>query len=129
MKEVTGGRGVDVLFDPVGAPRSDDVRENLRSLAWNGRYLVVGFAGGEIPRVKLNQTILRSISFVGVAYGASAIVDPPANQALFARLFDWYRAGKVTPHVGHRFPLARRRRRDPTMRERDALGKIVIEVR
>ncbi len=125
VKEVTDGRGVDALFDPVGGA---DVRENLRSLAWNGRYLVVGFAGGEIPNVKLNQTILKSISLVGVAYGASAIADPPANRALFAQLFDWYRAGLLDPAIGHRFPLESGADAIRVLGERRAMGKVVIEV-
>jgi NADPH:quinone reductase len=129
VRELTGGRGVDVVFDNVGAPEgSDDVRDLLRCLAWNGRYLVVGFAGGGIPRVALNQTILRSISLVGVAYGASAIADPASNRELFARLFDWYRDGKVVPYIGRRFPLADAAAAIRTMHDRDALGKIVIEL-
>ena len=127
---VTDGRGVDVVFDNVGAPKgSDDVRDLVRCLGWNGRYLVVGFAGGGIPSLALNRTILRSISIVGVAYGASAIVDPPSNAALFAQLFDLYRAGKVTPHIGHRFPLEAAAQAVATLSDRQALGKVVITTR
>jgi NADPH2:quinone reductase len=125
VKELTGGRGVDVLFDAVGGP---DVRDYLRCLAWNGRYLVVGFAAGEVPKIGLNQTILKSISVVGVAYGASAIVDPAGNRALFAKLFDWYRAGKIKPHIGHRFSLDKGAEAVRTLTERRALGKVVIEI-
>jgi NADPH:quinone reductase len=126
----TGGRGVDVVFDNVGAPvGSDDVRDLVRCLGWNGRYLVVGFAGGGIPSLALNRTILRSISIVGVAYGASAIVDPASNGRLFAQLFELYRAGKVTPHIGHRFPLEAAAQAVATLSERHALGKVVITTR
>jgi NADPH2:quinone reductase len=125
VKELTRGHGVDVLFDTVGGP---DVRDLLRCLAWNGRYLVVGFAGGEVPTIALNQTILKSISIIGIAYGASAIVDPAGNKALFAQLFEWYRQGKVRPHIGHRFPLARGADAIRTVGERRALGKVVIEM-
>ena len=129
MRELTGGRGVDVVFDNVGTPvGSDDIRELVRCLAWNGRFLVVGFAGGGMPRIAFNQTILRSISVIGVAYGASAIADPPSNSALFEQLFQWYREGKVTPHVGHRFDLAHAAEAVRTLREHDALGKVVIDV-
>jgi NADPH:quinone reductase len=86
IKQHTGGRGADVVFDTVGGP---DVREPLRSLAWNGRYLVIGFASGDIPTIKVNQTILKCISIVGVAYGLSAILDPRANTEDFKHLFDW----------------------------------------
>jgi NADPH2:quinone reductase len=123
--ELTGGRGVDAVFDPVGGA---DVRDLLRCLAWNGRYLVVGFADGAIPAVPLNLTILKSISLVGVAYGASAIVDPETNDAAFAQLFAWYEDGRVRPHVGHRFPLADGRAAVATLRDRAALGKVVIEI-
>jgi NADPH2:quinone reductase len=127
VAELTGGRGVDILFDNVGAPEgSDDIRELTRCVGWNGRYLVVGFAGGGIPRILLNRTILRSISFVGVAYGASAIVDPAGNRELFAQLFELYRAGKVTPHIGHRFPLDDAAEAVRTLSSRRALGKVVI---
>jgi NADPH:quinone reductase len=125
VKELTGGGGVDALFDNVGGP---DVRDLLRCLGWNGRYLVVGFAGGDVPKVGLNQTILKSISIIGVAYGASAIIDPAGNRALFAQLFEWYRQGKVKPHIGLRFPLDRGADAIRAMTERKALGKIVIEI-
>jgi NADPH2:quinone reductase len=125
VKELTGGRGVDVLFDPVGG---SDVREYFRGLAWNGRYLVVGFAAGEIPTVTLNHTILKSISLIGVAYGASAIADPQMNADNFARLFDWYRAGLVQPVIGHRFPLEETADALRVVHERQAMGKVVIEI-
>jgi NADPH:quinone reductase len=127
VKELTGGRGVDVVFDNVGAPTgSDDVRDLLRSLAWNGRYLVCGFAGGGIPKVALNQTILRSISVVGVAYGASAIVDPARNRALFAQLFTLFEEGRIAPHIGATFPFEQAADAVRTLRDRKAMGKTVI---
>jgi len=125
VKELTGGRGADVLFDTVGGP---DVRDLLRCLGWNGRYLVVGFAGGDVPTIRLNQTILKSLSVVGVAYGASAILDPAGNRALFDQLFSWYRDGKVRPHIGARFPLADGAAAVRTLGERRAMGKVVIEM-
>ena len=125
VKEATGGRGVDVVFDTVGGA---DAREQLRCLAWNGRYLVIGFAGGEIPVVKVNQTILKGISVVGVAYGMSAIIDPAANAEDFAQLFAWYRQGLVTPAIGHRFTLEQAADAMRVVHERKVLGKVVIEV-
>jgi NADPH:quinone reductase len=123
--ELTDGKGVDAVFDPVGGA---DIRDLLRCLAWNGRYLVIGFADGAIPTVPLNLTVLKSISLVGVAYGASAIVDPPTNDAAFAQLFAWYEAGLVHPHVGHRFPLAEGARAIATLHDRAALGKVVVDI-
>jgi NADPH2:quinone reductase len=125
VKEATAGRGVDLVFDAVGGA---DAREQLRCLAWNGRYLVIGFAGGDIPVVKVNQTILKGISVVGVAYGMSAIIDPAANAEDFAQLFEWYRQGLVTPAIGHRFPLRQAADAMRVMHDRKVLGKIVIEV-
>jgi NADPH2:quinone reductase len=125
VEEHTDGRGVDVLFDTVGGA---DVRDHLRCLAWNGRYLVIGFASGEIPTVKLNQTILKCISLVGVAYGMSAIMDPAANAADFRQLFDWYEQGLVHPAIGHRFPLDRVEEAMEVVYDRRALGKVVIDM-
>ena len=125
VKDATDGRGVDVVFDTVGGA---DVREPLRCLAWNGRYLVIGFAAGEIPVLKLNQTILKSISVVGVAYGMSAIADPVANAKDFAQLFDWYEQSLVTPAIGHQFPLRDAAEAMRVVYEREAIGKVVVEM-
>ncbi|HEX4017199.1 MAG TPA: NADPH:quinone oxidoreductase family protein [Frankiaceae bacterium] len=125
VKEATGGRGVDVVFDAVGGA---DAREPLRCLAWNGRYLMIGFASGEIPAVKLNQTILKGISIVGVGYGMSAVLDPAANAQDFQQLFAWYEQGLVTPFINDRFPLAQAADAMRVLYERRAMGKIVIQV-
>ncbi len=125
VKEATGGRGVDVVFDAVGGT---DAREPLRCLAWNGRYLMIGFASGEIPEVKLNQTILKGISIVGVGYGMSAVLDPAANAEDFQQLFAWYEQGLVTPSIKDRFPLAQVADAMRVLYERRAMGKVVIEV-
>jgi NADPH:quinone reductase len=100
----------------------------LRCLGWGGRYLVIGFAGGEIPVVKVNQTILKGASIVGVAYGMAAIADPAANRAHFDQLFEWYRKGLVTPAIGHRFALSDAADALRVVHNRAALGKVVIEM-
>jgi NADPH2:quinone reductase len=125
VKELTGGPGVDVVFDPVGGA---DFREYMRCLAWNGRYLVVGFAGGEIPSIGLNLVLLKSISVVGVAYGASARLDPDANANNFQQLFRWYDEGLLKPAIGHRFPLEHGADALRVVSHRGALGKVVIEI-
>jgi NADPH:quinone reductase len=125
VRELTDGHGADVVFDTVGG---SDVRDLLRAMAWNGRFLVVGFAGGEIPTFRANQTILKSISIVGVAYGASAIADPAANRRDFDQLFAWYGAGLVRPHIGHRFPLEQAADAIRVVGERRALGKVVVDL-
>jgi NADPH2:quinone reductase len=125
VREITGGHGADVVFDAVGG---EDVRDLLRAMAWNGRFLVVGFASGAIPTFRANQTILKSISIVGVAYGASAIVDPASNRQDFDQLFSWYEAGLVRPHIGHRFPLDRAADAIRVVGERRAMGKVVVDI-
>jgi NADPH2:quinone reductase len=125
VKDFTGGRGVDVVFDPVGG---SDFREYLRCLAWNGRYLVVGFAGGEIPSVGLNLILLKSVSIVGVAYGASARLDPAANAEDFDRLFRWYDEGRLRPVIGDRFPLEQGADALRVVGNRGALGKVIVEI-
>lgn len=120
---LTDGRGVDVVFDPVG---DDLFRPALRSLAWNGRYLVVGFAGGEIPQLGVNYTILKSVSVVGVAYGMSAIHDPAMNAENFERLFDWYEAGLLKPHIGKRYACEQLPDALRELHAGHALGKTVV---
>lgn len=115
----TGGESTS-SFNPVGGA---DIREPLRCLAWNGRYLVIGFAGGEIPRVKVNQTILKGVSIVGVAYGMSAIADPAGNREDFDQLFSWYREGRVTPSTGDRFSLAETAEAMRVVRDRRARAR------
>ena len=114
------------MFDPVGGA---DFREYLRSLAWNGRYLVVGFAGGEIPQIGLNLVLLKSVSIVGVAYGASARLDPAGNaDDVRAAVRAGTTPGCSTPVIGHRFPLERGGDALRVLRDRGALGKVIVEI-
>jgi NADPH:quinone reductase len=124
-KAATDGRGVQVVFDNVGGR---DIRDLMRCLAWQGRFLVNGFAGGEIPTVALNHTILKNISLIGVAYGMSAIIDPAANAEDFQQLFAWYDEGLVTPAVGAKYPLANGADALRAVWERRAVGKVVVEM-
>jgi NADPH2:quinone reductase len=94
----------------------------------SAHYLVIGFASGEIPAIKTNQTILKGISIVGVAYGMSAATDPLANPEDFEPLFAWYRKGLIRPAIGQRFPLADAADVMRVVFERRALGKVVIEM-
>jgi NADPH2:quinone reductase len=125
VRDATDGRGVDVVFDPVG---SEDGREQLRSLAWGGRFLVVGFASGHIPTVSVNQTILKNVSIVGYAWGPAAARDPAGNREDFEQIFAWYRQGLVTPLIGDRFALHDTADAIRAVHERRAIGKIVIEM-
>jgi NADPH2:quinone reductase len=125
IKALTGGRGVDVVVDPVGGPYTEPA---LRSIAWRGRLLVVGFAAGEIPRIPLNLTLLKGTSIVGVFWGDFLRREPQAFRESVDHLGRWYREGKIAPHVSATFPLARGAEAIKLMAERKALGKIVITV-
>lgn len=123
LKEITGGAGVDVVYDPVGGPFADAA---VRSLAWGGRYLTVGYASGDIPRVGMNRLLLQEGSLMGVLWGAWAVRNPEKNAANMARLFDWYTAGRLRPHVSTTHPLAEAATALDVVMNRGALGKIVL---
>lgn len=124
VNALTDNAGVDVVYDPVGDKLFDQA---IRCVGWNGRYLVIGFAGGEIPTMRANYTILKSIALVGVAYGMSAIKDPAMNNDNFATLFDWYTQGKVKPVVGKHYPVSELPAALAELYEGRAMGKTVIQ--
>jgi len=121
--ELTRGRGVDMVFDPVGDKL---FKPAIRSLAWNGRYLVVGFAGGDIPQLGVNYTILKSVSVVGVAYGMSAVHDPAMNMGNFMQLFEWYEQGLIKPVIGKRYVCDELPDALREMHAGEAMGKSVV---
>ena len=123
IREVTAGKGVDVVYDPVGGAYAEPA---LRSLAFGGRYLVIGFASGEIPKIALNLLLLKVVSMVGVFWGAFAKAQPQRNAANLAELFDWYTQGRLRPHVSDTFPLARYREALDAVVQRKVLGKVVL---
>jgi NADPH2:quinone reductase len=123
IKELTEGRGADVIVDPVGGPFTEPA---LRSIAWRGRLLVVGFAAGEIPKVPLNLTLLKGCSIVGVFWGDFLRREPAAFAASVAQLGQWHAEGKIKPHVSGTFPLARAADAIKLMAERKVIGKLVI---
>jgi NADPH2:quinone reductase len=125
IMELTDGAGVDVVFDPVGGNLFDQAR---RCVGWNGRYLVVGFAAGDIPVMPANYTILKSMALIGVAYGMSAIKDPTMNRANFDQLFAWYEAGQLRTHVGDVTTFGELRRACAQMYAGGAIGKTVIQI-
>ena len=123
IKELTGGKGVDVVYDAVGGPYSEPA---LRSTAWRGRFLVVGFAAGEIPKIPLNLTLLKGCSIVGVFWGDFARREPKAFAASLGQLSAWYREGKLKPHVSQTFPLAQAVEALKQMAARKVKGKVVL---
>jgi NADPH2:quinone reductase len=126
IKELTGGKGVDVVYDPVGGAWTEAA---MRSLAWRGRLLVIGFASGEIPKLPLNLALLKGASIVGVFYGDYVRREPAAAAKALAQLFEWQAADRIRPHVSARFPLAEAGRAIRELADRRAIGKLVVEVR
>ena len=124
IRELTGGAGADVVYDPVGGPYSEPA---LRSTAWNGRFLVIGFAAGEIPRIPLNLALLRGASIVGVFWGSFAARYPERNRKNLETLVGWWHDGRIHPHTSARFALDQASQALEALAERRALGKVVVE--
>jgi NADPH2:quinone reductase len=123
VKDLTAGQGVDVVFDPVGDRFAEPA---LRSIKWGGRYLVVGFAGGAIPRPPLNLVLLKSAAILGVFWGTWADRNPAANQNNMRALLDLYSQKRIRPHVSRSFPLEEGAKAIRWLLDRKALGKIVL---
>jgi NADPH2:quinone reductase len=123
IKEITGGNGVDVVYDPVGAQFSEPA---LRSIAWNGRYLVIGFAAGDIPKIPLNLTLLKGCSIVGVFWGAHVQREPKRNAENLRTLVSWWAEGKIRPLVSQVYPLAHAADALNDMLNRRVKGKVVL---
>jgi NADPH2:quinone reductase len=123
VRALTGGRGVDVVYDPVGGPYTELA---LRSMAWRGRLLVVGFAAGDIPKIPLNLTLLKGCSIVGVFWGDFARREPERLAEAMARLGGWYAEGRLKPHISRTFRLERAAEALALMAERKVTGKLVL---
>jgi NADPH2:quinone reductase len=126
VKELTGGRGVDVVLDPVGGDRFTD---SLRSLAPEGRLLVVGFTGGEIPTVKVNRLLLNNISVVGVGWGAFWLPRVEYLQEQWTELVPHLESGAIDPPLGSSYPLAQAGAAVRELDQRQATGKVVLTLR
>jgi NADPH2:quinone reductase len=126
VAELTGGRGVDIVVDPVGGDRFTD---SLRSLAPEGRLLVIGFTGGEIPTVKVNRLLLNNVSVVGVGWGAFWLPRPGYLREQWDELLPLLTAGSLDPVIGSSFPLENASQAVLELAERAAAGKVVIQVR
>ena len=123
LSALTSGKGVDVVFDPVGGPVTEAA---LRNCAWRGRHLVIGFASGEIPRVPANLTLLKGCALIGVFWGRYVKTEPAAWASDLQTLFRWLREGRLRPHVAQRYPLERGAEALAALLARKALGKLVI---
>ena len=125
IKLLTGGRGADVIYDPVGDRFAEPA---FRGIAWNGRYLVIGFAAGAIPALPLNLPLIKGASIVGVFWGAFTQAEPALHRENMEELLRWYAEGKLKPHVSRHFTLDEGPAAIRWMMDRKAQGKIVLTV-
>ena len=126
VKELTGGSGADVIFDPVGGDLFDQA---TRAINWNGRILIIGFASGTIPKFPVNLALLKGCQIVGVFWGAFRKHEPQAFRENCAALFDLFREGQIKPLISQAFPLDRFADALNIFTKRQAVGKIVLRVR
>lgn len=125
VKELTNGKGADVIYDPVGGHFSELA---LRAISWKGRHLVIGFANGEIPRIPINLTLLKGASIVGVFWGAFAQKEPKKSLENIQQLLTWFTKGDVKPHIDKTYSLENAPKALEDMMERKVKGKIVIDM-
>ncbi|MCH3885901.1 NADPH:quinone oxidoreductase family protein [Tenacibaculum aquimarinum] len=125
VKELTNGKGVDVIYDPVGGHFSELA---LRAIAWKGRHLVIGFANGEIPKIPINLTLLKGASIVGVFWGAFAQKEPKKSLENIQQLLTWFVKGDVKPHIDKTYSLQDAPKALEDMMQRKVKGKIVIDM-
>ncbi len=125
LKEITAGQGVDVVFDPVGGELSEQA---LRSIAWAGRYLVIGFASGDIPKIPLNLPLLKGASIVGVWWGTFTQREPDVNRENTAALFTMVEDGRLAPRITRTLPLEEHRSAFDLLASRSATGKVVMTI-
>ena len=123
VKALTGGKGVDVIYDPVGDKLADP---GFRTIGWEGRYLVIGFAGGQIPAIPLNLALVKGASIVGVFWGDFVARDPAGHHANMAELYAMHAAGQLEPLISARFPMAEGGAAIRHMMDRKATGKVIV---
>jgi NADPH2:quinone reductase len=123
LKDLTAGKGVDVVYDPVGGTLAEAA---MRSMAWNGRYLVIGFASGEIPRLPLNLPLLKGCSIVGVFWGSFAQREAAVQRRNVAELWELFESGRLAPVVGETHPIEDYAAAFGALSERRARGKVVL---
>jgi NADPH:quinone reductase len=123
LKRLGGERGIDVVYDPVGGPYAEPA---VRSLGWEGRYLVIGFAAGEIPKLPLNLVLLKSCDIRGVIWGAWVARNPQGQRTLMTDIVRWCAEGKLSGHVHAVYPLAEIATALKAIADRKAMGKIVL---
>jgi NADPH2:quinone reductase len=123
LKKLTDGKGVDIIFDPVGGKFAEAA---LRAIAWEGRFLVIGFAAGDIPKMPLNLALLKGCDIRGVFWGAWVRQNPEKNRANLEKLVKWAAEGKISSHVDRTFPLAKTADALKVLAGRQAMGKVIL---
>ena len=123
LRELTDGRGADVVYDPVGGAVFD---ASLRAIAWEGRIVAVGFASGQVPQVPANLLLVKNAAVLGFYWGSYRKHDPERLRDGLKELFAWHRAGRIRPHVSQTLPLARTAEAIRLLADRRAIGKIVV---
>ena len=125
IKELTDGKGADVIYDPVGGDYSEPA---LRAMAWRGRYLVIGFAAGAIPKIPLNLALLKGCAITGVFWGRFTQEEPQNNLANSLQIMKWFEAGKIKPHIHKMYPLEEASKALEEMMGRRVKGKVIVTV-
>ena len=125
LRELTGGKGVDVVYDCVGGDHSEAA---LRSIAWGGRLLVIGFAAGAIPKIPLNLYLLKNAAAIGVFWGEMILREPAQHRANMIEVLDWVAQGRLKPHVHATYPLARIGEAIDALAKRRVTGKLIVEI-
>ena len=123
LRRVTSGNGPNVIYDPVGGSYAESA---LRAIAWQGRFLVVGFAAGEIPKLPLNLVLLKGCDVLGVFWGSFAERDPAGHRTNIAQLMQWCADGKLSAHIHATYPLAKTAEALKVLAERKAMGKVIL---
>ncbi|MCC2112784.1 MAG: NADPH:quinone oxidoreductase family protein [Hyphomicrobiales bacterium] len=123
LKDLTDGAGVDIVYDPVGGTYAEAA---LRATGWQGRYLVVGFAAGEIPKIPLNLVLLKGCDVLGVFWGESIVRDPDGHRANMTQLLDWIAAGAIKPHIHATYRLDDTAAALEALAERKVKGKVIV---
>ena len=125
IKEITDGKGVDVIYDPVGGKYTEAA---LRGIAWKGRYLIVGFANGEIPKIPMNLPLLKGCSIMGVFWGQFSKLEPKQSLANIAQLVHWINEGKIQQHISKKYTLEESPAALQALLDRKMMGKAVVMI-
>jgi NADPH2:quinone reductase len=125
IKKITDGRGVDLVFDPVGG---DVFEQAFRAVAPEGRMMIIGFAGGHVPEVKINHLLVKNIELIGFYWGLYKTYKNEILKESAAQLFKWYEEGEISPHIGGVFELKDTAKAIETLKNRESIGKVIVTV-